>query len=195
MSVVAPILVAASAPAWRPRPVGQTVIAAVPIAVVGIVCLCLLSATGVPIAEWGFPLIGVVVAGFCVQSQRAFQALRWSLLCLVCLLCLNAIELRVNGYASAVASRMYESSERARLAALQGKLQEDFPADNVLPQASVAKILDRPELAQWDRRTLQPGWHTAFTGLYEVTTIPGEFWYPGGPVATGSTQLQWKPKG
>ena len=193
-AVVVPLIVAALSPGWRARAVRDTVIAVLPIAAVGVLFLCLLSAAGVPIAEWLFPLVGVVVAGLLVKSRRAFQALRLLLFFLAVALCLNAMFLRIDGYASATASRIYEASDRARLGALGDKLRSRFPADQVLPEGSLTKIVADPRTAECDRTTLQPLWHTFFTGLYQVVGTPGEAWYPGGPVSVGAGQLQWRPK-
>jgi len=191
--VVATLVAIVWSPAWRPRPVRQTLVAAVPIVVVGTLCRCLLSATGIPVAEWLFPLLGVILGGLFVENQRAFQVLRWSLLGLSILLCVNGMFLRTNGYASAVALPMYQAMDRSRLHVLEIKLQEEFAADRVLPRGSLAEMLEDPGIARWDRRTIERVWHTSFTGLYRIVATPSEVWYPGGPVATGSKQLEWKP--
>ena len=193
-AMVVPLVVAALSPGSRPRAVRDTVLAVLPIAVTGAIFLCLLSAAGVPVAEWLFPLAGAMVAGLFVKSPRAFQLLRWSLFGLSVLLCLNAMLLRTDGYASASASRMYEASDRARLGTLGDKLRSRFPADHVLPEGSLTRTVPDPRLAQWDRITLRPLWHTFFTGLHEVVTTPGEAWYPGGPVSAGAGQIQWRRK-
>jgi hypothetical protein len=49
-AVVVPLIVAALSPGWRARAVRDTVIAVLPIAAVGVLFLCLLSAAGIPIA-------------------------------------------------------------------------------------------------------------------------------------------------
>ncbi len=77
--------------------------------------------------------------------------------------------------------------EQAHLAALQEEVRK-LPADKVFPEGPVAQVVNHP--AKWDRRTFQPLWHTLITGLYRVNTEPGEFWYSGGPAATG--QVEWR---
>ncbi len=189
MGVVAPVVAVGFSPGWRPRPLKRVFVAASPIVIVGILCLLLLMA-GIPVAEWLFPLVGLVIAGLFVKSERAFQMLRWSLAGLATVLSINGLELRGNGYTSDVAlSRRYEGKERAHLVALQDELKK-LPADKVFPEGPVAQVLDHP--AKWDRRALRPAWHTFFTGLYQVTTTPGDFWYPGGAVAVA--QLRWQPR-
>lgn len=145
-AMVVPLLVAALNPGSRPRAVRDTVLAVLPIGAVGVVFLCLLSAAGVPVAEWLFPLAGGIVAGLFVKSQRTFQVLRWSLFGLSVLLCLNAMLLRTEGYASASASRMYEASDRARLGTLGDKLRSRFSADHVLPEGSLSETVADPRL-------------------------------------------------
>jgi hypothetical protein len=193
-AAVAPLIAIGLSPGRRVRPVRAVLIGIAPIAAVAMMSLLILSATGVPISEWAVPLAATALAGLFVKSQRLFDALRWSLFVLAVLLCLNAMALRADGYASSVASGRYQALEQNRLAALGQRLRKASPANQEYPPGPLATVLAEPGIGDWDRRTLEALWHTAFTGLYEVRTTPGEVWYPGGPVATGSQQLSWKPK-
>jgi len=188
-SLLAPIIVVAFSPGLRPRPLGRVLIAISPILVVGVVCLLLLSAAGIPVAEWTFPLVGLTIAGLCVKSERAFQALRWSLFGVALALSAHGAELRGFDYASdARLARTFEAMEQRHLAALQDEVRK-LPADKVFSEGPVAQVVDHP--AKWNRRTFRPLWHTLFTGLYWVDSEPGEFWYSGGPAGKG--QVEWRP--
>jgi len=190
-SLLVPIIVVAFSAGLRPRPLGRVLIALAPILVVGVICLLLLSAAGVPIAEWMFPLVGLTIAGLCVKSERAFQALRWSLFGVALALSANGAELRGFDYASdARLARTFEAMEQRHLAALQDEVRK-LPGDNVFAEGPVAHLLNHP--AKWERKTLQAIWHTWFTGLYQVVSEPGEFWYSGGPVGAG--HVEWRRMG
>ncbi len=170
-------------------------LAITPIALVGVVFLSLLSAVGVPVAEWLFPLIGVTAAGLLLKSNRAFQAIRWTLLGLAIALCLNGMALRMDRYAGSSALMVYQAAERSRLGVIRDKLRQKYPPNKELQAGRLATFLaEHGELTTWSSRELRRVWHTAFTGLYRVVEIPGEAWYPGGPIATGAGKVEWKPK-
>jgi hypothetical protein len=190
-TLIVPLIVIAFSHGWHPRPIRQFLGFVVAFAVMGGLCLLLLM-LGVPIAEWLFPLIGIVLAGFFVKSQRAFQALCWGLLLMSVGLCGNALALRGHGYTSTPPS-LYQSLDLAYLENLGKKLREAYSADHVLAPSLLKEILPELRNAGWNRKTARPLWHTPFTRLYEITTMPGEIWYPGGPVSVGSENLKWKP--
>ena len=193
-AVIAPLIVVGLSPAWRPRPAREVILAIAPIAAVGLIFLGLLSLAGIPIAEWLFPLIGATIGALFVKSNRAFQVIRWTMFGLSVGLCLNAMALRMDGYASSSLLRAYQAADRNRLAAIADKLRHRFPGDKELPAGSLVTVLAEQELTVWSRSTLLPVWHTAFTGLYQVAETPGEVWYPGGPVESGAGKLEWKAK-
>ena len=194
-TLIVPLIVVAANPACRPRPWQEVVAAIAPIAVVGVIFLLGLSVTGVPIAEWLFPMIGVTIAGVLVKSNRTFQAIRWVLFVLAVGLGINGWALRSDSYVSSSAQRFYQGAERNRLVVIRNKLEQTYPGNKELPAQPVAQILaEQEDLTTWNRKKLHSVWHTAFTGLYRVTETAGEAWYPGGPVAIGAGKVEWKPK-
>lgn len=44
------------------------------------------------------------------------------------------------------------------------------------------------------RRELRRAWHTWLTGLYQYSSIPQDFWYPGGPLADAMTRLELRDR-
>lgn len=44
------------------------------------------------------------------------------------------------------------------------------------------------------RRELNRTWHTWLTGLYRYSSVPQDFWYPGGPLADGITKLEMRDR-
>ncbi len=191
-TLVVPLTVVAVNHTWHPHPLQQVLGFVVAVLALGIVCMLLLM-PGVPIAEWLFPLIGIVLAGLFAKNQRLAQGLCWGLLIASVGLCANALALRVSGYTSAPPS-LYASLDRMHLEYLGKELRQKYPLDQVLAPGLVKEMLPQLGKVDWDRKTLRPLWHTSLTRLYEVVTTPGVVWYPGGPVSLGSENLQWKPK-
>ncbi len=196
-TVVVSVVIVVCNHSWRPRPLQKAIAPVLAIAGVGVLCICLLSVFGVPIAEWVFPGIGAFLVGFFMKSPRASKTISWGLFIVAVGLCVNSCLLRSNGYTSAPerTRAMYGALEQAFMKSLSGQLRKTFPADEVLAQGPLDGILPGPDRrTDWDRKTLRRLWHTWFTGLHEITTVPGEIWYPGGSVAVGSGKLLWKTK-
>lgn len=192
--LVLPLGAAAASPAWRPRAGREVVLGVAPLIAIGLMCSLLRSGMGAPVAEWAFPSVGVAIGGLFVKSEQAWPAIRWGLLGLAAVLCLNAMALRQNGYASYSAVRVFQGVESAWLAALRARLQHQFAAEKELPAGRVSTFLVGEEsLALWNKNTLQPVWHTPFTGLYRIEETAGEAWYPGGTLAGGCPRIEWRP--
>jgi hypothetical protein len=194
-TIVGPLIVVAASPGWRARPLRDVLVALLPIVCVGVLLSLMASVMGFPIAEWVFPAAGIVVAGLFVKSRRTFETVRWSLFGLTVCLCLNSMFLRMEGYSSDVksAGAMYRTLERGRLDSAGDALARVVPGNQVLPPEPLRNVLGQTPLTEWDRKSFERLWHTSFTGLYRIAATPGEVWYPGGPVATGSKQLEWRP--
>lgn len=191
-TLIIPLFVVARSHTWPPhrfRPVLGFVAA---ILGLGVLCMLLLM-PGVPIFEWLFPLIGILLAGLLAKPQQVAQRLCWGLLIASIALSLNALMLRVHGYTSAPPS-MYESLDQMHLEYLAKELRQKYPPDHELSPGPLKKALPQLSKVDWDRKTLRPLWHTSLTRLYEVVTTPSVVWYPGGPVSVGSENMQWKPK-
>jgi len=195
-TLIVPVMLIAWNHSWRPRSLPKAMVPALAITSVGMACLLLLSVFGVPIAEWVFPGVGAAFGGFFVKSQRLFRTMGWALFLATVGLCLNFCFLTRSGYTSSPGrtAAMYASLERAFVKSLSDQMGKAFPANDVLPQTPLNEILPGRDHADWDRKTMCRLWHTWFTGLYEITTIPGEIWYPGGPVASATGSLRWKAK-
>ena len=73
-TLIVPLIVIALSHGWHPRPIRHVLGFVAALAVMGAMCLLLLM-PGVPIAEWLFPLIGIVLGVVarrcCVMYQHA----------------------------------------------------------------------------------------------------------------------------
>ena len=73
-TLIVPLIVIGFSRGWRPRPIRHVLGFVAALAVMGAICLLLLM-PGVPIAEWLFPLIGIVLGVVarrcCVMYQHA----------------------------------------------------------------------------------------------------------------------------
>ena len=197
MTVVVPLILIGLRPAWRPRSCKRLAIPVLALGTLGLVCSCFLTTLGTPRAEWFFPMIGVCLAGLFMRSDRVYRVTSWSLVAAAVALSYNSLMLRDHGYTSAPETSMsaFRGFEQGTLALLGKDLRTIVPPDRELPAGPLKDIV--PRFAGWTdikRCNIRATWHTLFTGLYKIEAVPGQVWYPGGPVAKGSQQLEWRPK-
>ena len=204
LSGIAPLVVILCSHGRPTRPLRQAMAPVLAIAVVGAVCACLLNLRGVPIAEWAFPVIGAVCVGLFVKHDLAFRVAGWALFLVAVVLCANGCWLLASGEYTTAPQRtkqFYQARENVFLQSSAKALRNALPPTEVLPEGPLSKVLaesDRdPRQAadlqtHWDREEIHTLWHTWYTRLHKIRAVPGEIWYPGGPVASASAKLQWK---
>lgn len=174
------------------RPIGKLLLAVSPFVVIGGLCGLLMSATGVPVVEWALPALAVLVVGLICRSDRFFNGMRWAMLVVAAILCVNFTGL-VHGSFTAEPSyseRESKSRQRVVLTAAGKALRESYPPQTVLPEGPVSEILDDPQFNVVDVFVFEPQWHTPLTRLYRIKRNRASLWYPGGDVATASQRLK-----
>ena len=195
-TLVVPGIVIAFSHGWPPPRQRRWLYAVCVITLFGIMSGLLLSARGAPVTEWLFPLVAMVPATMFVKSERAFRAVRSALLLATVVLWCTHLCLIFDGYTSdlPLQTRFDRASASAALTHVRDRMQGRFPPELVFPPSPVKDLLPGLEEPEFTPCTYRRLWHTPFTRLYEITRTPAEIWYPGGPVATGSQELTWKPK-
>lgn len=159
----------------------------------------------------GNPTRPGIVAGACLAAillRVADPKLRWALAALVAVFGFGL----ANHFNNVVHSAGWTGNP-----AWPGGAQLIFKSDR---NAAVATIMSTPELARaelptgwfrdlpappsvlamfadgtYNRRVIQPQWHSQITGLYQYDAISLDVWYPGGPLGEniGKMELRDRP--
>lgn len=196
LALVVVVTAAVVIPNWGAarRPLGVVLIATLPFLVLGVLSALLLSAKGAPVIEWVLPMIGVLIAGVCCRSDRAFNGLRWGLFGLAIALWLNfGLLIRPGGgytaepaYSQAITKSIQTNEIKAAGEAMRAQL----PGDATYPAGPVGKILDNPRFDAVDALAVRSEWHTPITRLHREVHSKAPLWYPGGEIASASQKLE-----
>lgn len=191
-TLAVPLLAIVVSPAWLPRPWMQVALSAAPILAIGVICAMVLSVYGAPLAEWLFPLLGVLAAGVFVGRQRIFAFVRACEFGLAVILSLYSCFFLYGEYTAApsMTASMDRNLESIRLRQAAERLRKAYPEGKVLSEGPVSDLL--PSESKAAKTRYENEWHTPFTRLRRIEKSNEELWYPGGPVEKGTQGLEWR---
>lgn len=164
----------------------------VPFAVLGVGCLLIMSADGVPIFEWGLPLLCMPLIRLCCRDDPRLERVNGAYFLWSVAACWNFLLLLDNGFTARPKSVELTSLVQTRLRLEMGKkaLLDRFPADHVVQAGPLQDVLGNDAKFEVVARKAEPEWHTGLTGLHRVRRKNAIVWCPGGRVAEVSGRLE-----